>query len=131
MPTKLILHIDDDFDDLEMLTTIISNNFSDIIVYKAKGGKEAIGTLSELEKENLLPSLVILDINMPEMSGREVLEVLKSHSKWNRIPVAVFSTSNNSPDVKFFDNHDVKVFVKPNHIDTWHSVVSDMVSLSK
>jgi len=49
-----------------------------------------------LEKPaNDLPTLIILDLNMPRMNGTEVLRTLKSDKRYAHIPVIIFSTSVN------------------------------------
>ncbi|MGZ5247083.1 MAG: response regulator [Flavitalea sp.] len=45
-----------------------------------------------------LPSLIILDLNMPVMDGKEVLRKVKSNPLWTHIPVIVFTTSKMKAD---------------------------------
>ena len=47
------------------------------------------------------PDLVLLDLNMPRMDGREVLEWIKIESDFREVPVVILSTSNNPDDVRF------------------------------
>jgi CheY-like chemotaxis protein len=46
------------------------------------------------------PGLIILDLNMPRMDGREVLKELKSNPEWKKIPVVVLTTSTAEPDIE-------------------------------
>lgn len=46
-----------------------------------------------------LPSLILLDLNMPGMNGFEFLEKIKSDSDLQQIPVVVLSTSDSGPDI--------------------------------
>jgi CheY-like chemotaxis protein len=46
------------------------------------------------------PSLVLLDLNMPVIDGREVLKHMKGNDRWNHIPVIVFTTSRLDKDRK-------------------------------
>lgn len=46
------------------------------------------------------PSLILLDLNMPVMDGREVLKTVKSNPQWRHIPVIVFTTSRLDKDRK-------------------------------
>jgi CheY-like chemotaxis protein len=46
-----------------------------------------------------LPCLILLDLNMPRMDGREVLNVVKSHPDLKRIPIVVMTNSKNPHDV--------------------------------
>lgn len=54
--------------------------------------------LNYLENTEELPSLVLLDLNMPLMDGREILKKIRSVPKWNAMPVIVFTTSSFDKD---------------------------------
>lgn len=45
------------------------------------------------------PGLILLDLNMPRMDGREALKRIKEHPKWRSIPVVVLTTSKREEDV--------------------------------
>jgi CheY-like chemotaxis protein len=45
------------------------------------------------------PDLILLDLNMPRMNGRELLKTLKSHLLWRTIPVLILTTSDGERDV--------------------------------
>src|SRR5579862_8585664 len=60
----------------------------------ARDGEEALHLLFAEENENVpLPNLVLLDWNLPKVSGSEVLQRIKRHERLRRIPVLVFSSS--------------------------------------
>src|ERR1700676_1012922 len=60
----------------------------------AEDGEQAVRILFTEEEESApLPDLVLLDWNLPKLSGNEVLRRLKEHPKLRRIPVLVFSSS--------------------------------------
>src|ERR1700733_5285348 len=64
----------------------------DLIV--ANDGEEAVRLLFEEENENIpLPNLILLDWNLPRVSGSEVLQRIKQHDRLRRIPVLVFFSS--------------------------------------
>lgn len=46
-----------------------------------------------------LPDLILLDLNLPRLNGREVLARIKSNDKWKMIPVVVLSTSESQMDI--------------------------------
>lgn len=57
------------------------------------------GRLSAAEK-HVVPALILLDLNLPSMTGYEVLNELKSRKRLRRIPVIVFSSSNDERDIQ-------------------------------
>ena len=89
------------------------NNFWNLIV--ANDGEEAVRVLFEEENENVpLPDLILLDWNLPKVSGSEVLQRVKQHEKLRRIPVLVFSSSEADEDIHTaYDNHANGYITKP------------------
>ncbi len=63
-------------------------------VHRAHNGDEAIRLVGEVT-----PDLILLDLKMPGRSGHEVLEAIKGHDEWRRIPVAVLTSSDRDEDV--------------------------------
>ena len=95
-----ILVIDDEQGMLEMLEALLG--LSGYQVYKASSGQDALNLL-ELKSEGLpagVPpvDLVILDILMPAMSGREVCGRIKSHPAWKYIPVLMVTALGSLQD---------------------------------
>jgi CheY-like chemotaxis protein len=66
----------------------------------ARDGEEAINLISRWENGEAIPVLILLDLNMPRLSGLEVLARLKSHPSFASIPVVVLTTSREDGDVK-------------------------------
>lgn len=52
-----------------------------------------------------LPGLIVLDLNLPGMDGRDFLEILKSDQELRQLPVVVFTTSSNEGDVAYCYKH--------------------------
>lgn len=73
----------------------------------AVNGEEALHFLFEEEDQNVpLPELILLDWNLPRVTGGEVLRRLKQHEKLRKIPVLVFSASDADRDIlTAYDNH--------------------------
>lgn len=66
-------------------------------IEEAKNGEEA---LEILKKKELLPDIIILDLNMPKLNGIEFLTILKNDDILKYIPAIILTTSNNHNDVK-------------------------------
>lgn len=70
-----------------------SNNGKELLEYLNREGK-----FSHLVDEPL-PGLILLDLNMPIMDGREVLSKIKQHDKFRSIPIIVLTTSKAEADI--------------------------------
>lgn len=64
---------------------------------EAKNGEEA---LNILEDKNNFPDLILLDLNMPKISGIEFLSILKASKNLRHIPTVILTTSNNQKDLE-------------------------------
>ncbi len=95
--SKVILMIDDDRSERGLFEEAIKKVGSDITCYLAEGGKEALEIMSN--KDNILPKVIFLDINMPEMSGWVLLKNLKENETYKDIPVIMYSTSSYQRDI--------------------------------
>ena len=109
----IILHVDDDEDDLYIIGDALKNAHQSLNIIEANDGHEAISYLEQTEK---LPDLIILDINMPGMDGRETLKILKQHEYWKTIPTVVLSTSSDPLDREFCSSYQVDLVTKPMEI---------------
>jgi len=97
MAQKRILLADDDNDDKAIFLEAINELGKDVFwVSTAENGHEAIQILSNIKPGDELPALVILDQNMPRMTGKETLAQLKQSPRFRDIPVIIYSTYNNS-----------------------------------
>jgi CheY-like chemotaxis protein len=105
MAVANILLIEDNEDDYE--ATLRSLRKSEVTnpLHWCKGGKDALEYLNKTGRyaENhsvRLPNLILLDLNMPGIDGRQVLERIKNDDKLRSIPVVILTTSSDSKDVE-------------------------------
>lgn len=91
----------------------------------AKDGEEALALLFDEENKDLpLPDLILLDWNLPKVTGSEVLRQIKQDRKLRRIPVLVFSTSDADADVHAaYDYHANGYITKPGNTDALANIV--------
>ena len=81
-------------DDVDMNVMILEEILKDdYTVLTANNGKEALGLL---RKAKVLPKIILLDVQMPEMNGREMFEILKTDESFKRIPVIFITAENDS-----------------------------------
>lgn len=110
----LILYAEDDIDDFMMIRQ--SFELHDHIEFiHAVNGQEALIELNQVCQENLKPSLILLDINMPVMNGREAFEKIRRHSDYKDIPVILISANVNPLDQVYAYQNGCEVISKPAH----------------
>jgi two-component system, response regulator len=123
-----VLIVEDDLDDLLMITEALKTSMYKVDIIHKKNGKEALGYLKGINALNgPLPSLIITDINMPVLSGREMIAILKSEQDFRSVPVIVFTTSSNDGDKEFCKQFNVHMVTKPNSIDTFEKEVREFI----
>jgi CheY-like chemotaxis protein len=88
----VILIVDDDAESREMLSELLTNEGYTVV--RAENGRDALDYLSRS-----LPSLIILDLMMPIMSGWEFRERQRADSRLNSLPVVVTSASGLAPEI--------------------------------
>ncbi len=91
-----ILFIEDDaIETMKLHRTLAKLQFKHKIV-EAKNGEEA---LAHLNSDEVLPDIILLDLNMPKMSGIEFLKILKEDAIMKYLPTVVLTTSENRADL--------------------------------
>lgn len=123
-----ILYVDDDIDDLQLISDAFEKYTDHLRVIHASNGREGLRTLDKMCKETSLPCLVIIDINMPVMDGKEMLEKIRTQPQYRGLPVIIFSTSQSERDRKFAENFDAQFISKPSRYDELKSLVDQFVN---
>lgn len=110
---SFIVYVDDDTDDLEFVSAAMAK-YNDLLEVKLfELSYAAYQFLLALEKEGQKPCLIILDINMPAMSGKELLSSLRNIPFFDAVPVILFSTSNLDSDRSFAKSRQAGFITKP------------------
>jgi CheY-like chemotaxis protein len=124
-----ILIADDDREDSELLEEAILDIEPGALVNHVLNGKKAIDFLNNCA-DNDLPCLIILDYNMPEMTGAEVLNWLCSQHRYEGIPKVILSTSKAQAYVRECkENGAMDYFVKPYNMKELDELSKKMLSL--
>lgn len=115
-PKNIVLYADDDPDDLELVKDAFSGYSKNVEVVACSDGIQALSYINNLSEHEPTPCLIILDINMPILSGKEVLVQLREKKRFNDIPVVLFTTSSQPADKNFAAQYKAGFITKP--IDT-------------
>lgn len=108
----LFLLVDDDPDDLMLLKDAIHSINNTIQFAEARDGRSALNYLKNLNNTDL-PCLMILDINMPVLNGRELLSIIKGEIKLQNMAIVVFTTSSYPGDIEYCKQYNVELITKP------------------
>ncbi len=119
MKEKKILLIEDDKDHADLITNVLKEDDGKDIkteVILKKDGQEAIDYFQyEMQSQ---PSIVILDLNLPEIDGMDVLKYIKKNSKHRSFPVIILSVSSDQKTIdEAYKNGANGYFVKPASYD--------------
>jgi len=113
-------------DDLLMVREAFEQH-DHIEVVHATNGWEAFSRLRSMHEQGFLPCLLILDINMPVMDGKEALMKVKSDDHLKIVPAVLFSTSNSVTDQVFAQQWGVELVTKPLNYDDLESIAREFV----
>jgi len=91
MKYKNILLVDDDLDDRMLFEQTLREMEPQMRMQEVENGLEMMTLLDQCE-DSELPDLIILDQNMPKMTGKESLIFLKANPRYKDIPVIIYST---------------------------------------
>lgn len=121
-----ILVVDDDPGDVLMIEEALSGSAVDKTIEVVSDGQEAMEFLrGEGRHEGALrPDMILLDLNMPRMDGRQVLSAVKSDEDLRTIPIVVLTTSNADTDILGSYTLQANAYVtKPIDLDDFNEVV--------
>jgi CheY-like chemotaxis protein len=108
-----ILYADDDTDDLEFLGEAFGKYAEHIELITVQDGIEALLYLVSIAPHDSIPCLIILDINMPGMSGKQALTEIRSMERFADVPVVLYSTSSHPADQEFAIMRNAAFVTKP------------------
>ena len=108
-----ILYAEDDLDDLFMIRQAFEQLDGSTELIHAENGFEALEQLNAAKSIEKLPCLVILDINMPGMNGREALIRIRQSDDYKHLPVVLFTTSSSELDRAFARKWAAEFITKP------------------
>jgi CheY-like chemotaxis protein len=127
MTGKFIIYVEDDPDDI----LLMQEAFSEISGYELMTFNNGAQLLQYLDRAVCFPDLIILDVNMPVMNGRDALRRLKGHAIWSAIPVVMFSTGSAASDRLFAAAYKTDLVVKPFDFTALRKTVQRLVSYAQ
>ena len=126
MRSLQILVVDDDDADALMIEEALESSETHTTVNRVADGREALDYLHRTGDYPAAhrPDLILLDLNMPRMDGRETLAAIKSNDALKAIPVVILTTSGAAPDIVASYQHRANAYVtKPFGLDDFEATV--------
>jgi CheY-like chemotaxis protein len=112
-PKNIVFYTDDDLDDIELVKDAFVQYSENVEVIAATDGSKALAYLNNLSHNDNLPCLIVLDINIPVINGKEVLMRLREMKHLQSIPVILFTTSSQPLDKDFAKRYNAGFITKP------------------
>ncbi|MFA6186967.1 MAG: response regulator [Phycisphaerae bacterium] len=98
-----VLLVEDDPGDQKLIKAAIPCQSCEISLSMVSSGEAALSYLEktrEQPRQFLMPNLILLDLNMPGMGGKEFLRRIKANEEFKAIPVVVVTTSDSETDIQ-------------------------------
>lgn len=121
-----ILLIEDNPGDVRLTREALNDSKILNTINVVHDGVAALEYLRKLGKyaEVLVPDIILLDLNLPKMDGRELLSIIKADPELKRIPVVVLTTSQAEKDIlQSYELHANCFISKPVDLDQFIMVV--------
>jgi len=124
-----VLVVDDDLGDVALMENAFAEHSVSSRLHHAADGAEALAFLRRQEpyRDAPRPDLILLDLNMPRVDGRQVLSEIKADEDLKTIPTIVLTTSSSMSDISAsYDAHANAYVTKPINLDEFDRIVIEI-----
>lgn len=123
-----ILCVDDDDDDCTLLGEAMQEHYPHIDVRFLDSGDKALKYLSEALANFNLPSIIVMDVNMPGLNGLQTLREIKGLLK-SQVPVVFLTTTPRNQDILAGQADGASLMKKPTSAHEYSELAHTLVSL--
>lgn len=95
-----IILIEDNPQDIELMSRVFSKLSTPLELRVAEDGEQALHLLSHGFSQGFSPALILLDIKLPKINGLDLLARFKKDANLKRIPIIIFSSSDQEKDIE-------------------------------
>lgn len=123
-----ILLIEDDIDDVDLLKEALNENK---VIYKMEVIMEGDKVYNYLRTARPLPEIIVMDLNLPKIGGKEILLEIKSSFTFTEIPIIVLTTSSSKDDIDYCNSMGISKYItKPATIDGWNATINSIINVA-
>jgi len=123
-----VLLIEDDPDDVELLEAAFNDHQVPFLLHVIAQGDKVIPFINDCEK---LPDVIVLDLNLPKMHGREILRLIKSNDRFKLVPVVILTTSSTRQDCDYCMEAGAENYlVKPGTMAAYGMIIETITSVA-
>jgi CheY-like chemotaxis protein len=125
--------VEDSNEDFRILQRLMQRLEVQNPIYRCSNGDEALEFLEQIASEDnrdtsSKPSVILLDLNLPGIDGRDILSQIKQDNKFKEIPVVIFTTSSNPKDIELCYQKGANGYlIKPMNADELKKIVQAFV----
>ena len=124
-----ILLVEDNEGDIVLATQVIEDSHVDVTVHVARDGIEAMAFLRREGRHASAPrpSVILLDLNLPRLHGIEVLDRVKGDPDLRKIPVVMFTSSEDASDIETSYQHHANSYItKPSDLQSYVEAINQL-----
>jgi DNA-binding response OmpR family regulator len=123
-----ILLIEDDNDDIELIQDALRANGVQYQVHIIKDGGMVTGYLHTAQE---IPTIIVMDLNLPKVHGRDILKQIKLAENFKNIPLIILTTSSSQDDISYsYREGASRYLIKPTTIVGINAVVEVIKALA-
>ena len=123
-----VLLVEDDPDDVELLEAAFNDNQIPFQLHVISQGDKVISYINDCE---ILPDVIVLDLNLPKMHGREILRSIKSYDRFKIVPVVILTTSSTRHDCDYCMEAGAENYlVKPGTMAAYGKIVETIAGIA-
>lgn len=126
-PKSLVLYADDDADDHELVREAFEAYAHAVELVPFYNGQELLRYLEGLPPLQPKPCLIILDINMPQLDGKQTLRRLRGMTEFEDLPTVLFTTSTMPSEADFAHRYNAGFVTKPLHAKQINAIVDRLI----
>ncbi len=124
---KSILLVEDDPDDIELFRIALTETNPDYQLTIVKNGNSLVNILNEIK----IPDIIVLDVNLPQISCEKCLKEIRLQEKLHKVPVVILTGYSKADYIKeCLSNGASRYYIKPTTFDDIKHVVAEICALT-